>query len=114
MWADVCKAPRRRPLPDPGEAECDEYAVAYEDVFLTWEQRDKPSKDAIHRAEGWLDAAKKFGPDTIPHTRHVVRGREERTSIFQDVGLIITYRVMESPPCTIGIVDVSSISERGG
>jgi hypothetical protein len=100
--------------PSAGESECREYVIAHDEAFLIWERRASPSREAIRQAEDWVNAVKLLGPDMIPHSSRIVRGREERTSLFADVDLVVTYRVLESPPCTVGIVDVSSISERGG
>jgi hypothetical protein len=76
-----------------------------------WAHRVKPSKGARDKADEWLQTVELMGPDMIPHVRRTVLGLEERTSIFSDVDLVISYRVAGYPSCTIGIIEVSSTTE---
>lgn len=52
-----------------------------------------------------------LGPDMIPHSRRVVRGREEFTTTYREANLVISFQVLGYPECTIALVDARGLDE---
>lgn len=89
---------------------CDRYKVTDDDLIAFWADRTKAPKEARDVADEWL-AAVEISPDLVPHTKRTVGDREERTSVFPEADLVISYRVAHYPVCAVGIIDVKSMSE---
>jgi hypothetical protein len=104
-----------RKAPGPPEngsrsEDCKQWTAAGYESFEHWIVRRNPPLAVQQHAWDWLRNINDLGPDFVPSYRKTIQGTEQELAVFWDMDLVISYTV-DRDTCSIGIVDVSSISE---